>query len=476
MQIVIPLLAAVFALVAAIGLCFGLFWTFNNKASPWVGWSLVTLLCLAALALTLVVPSPFQYYVASRAGVISTLAGMGSKAVVLAFLLVSAVGAVLAVIQRMSHNSGKAVHHFDNWALIFWASLLSIIGASLLSALFGIVKVRPWSGDFRKILYFPAALIMVWHFRDVLTVGLLQRGFLILANFCALVSLALLPVASIAVTVPGTEYLPGFNSRLSGVLGTPTTTGFIAASAVLLYIFSPEIKSRARIFWILLNLATLILAQSKASLAALFALFFVGLLIRPNGTVSQRAVAMCAIGLGLCAMPFFLMDASSRLSNSAAQEVATFSGRMQIWQITLDAWKNNPIFGFGPLLWGPDFRRDYAPPHLFNLVGMAHNQFVHTLGESGVIGLLALLFHISVVGWLSFDVRKQDGGVSMLLWIFIIIRCMTEAPFLNHTISANGVVLLLLYRHLFLKEKKVGLKIVTECRRPEMNAPTKVII
>lgn len=476
MQIVIPIAFALFAFLSAIGLSFGLFWIFNNKTSPWAGRGLLLLLCLAALALTVVVPSPFQYYVATRAGIVSALAGMGGKAVVLIFLLVSTVGVALALAQRFSSRSSASMPRYDRWVLIFWASFFSIIGASLLSALFGIVKVRPWSGDFRKVLYFPATLVMLWHFRGVLSAALLQRGFLFLANLCAVISIALLPVANVAVTIPGTEYLPGFNSRLSGILGTPTTTGYIAATALLLYFFSPSAKTKLRFVWVLLNLAALVLAQSKASLAALLVLSFIGLLIRPNGTASQRTIAMVAIGFGLCIAPFFLIDASSRLSSSAVQEVTTFSGRMQIWQITIDAWKHNPVFGFGPLLWGPDFRRDYAPPHLFNLVGMAHNQFVHTLGESGIIGLCALVFHISVVGWLSFDVRKKDGGVAALLWLFIVIRCMTEAPFLNHTISANSIVLLILYRQLFLKEESPERQSLESGKRELMNHRAKAMI
>lgn len=61
-------------------------------------------------------------------------------------------------------------------------------------------------------------------------------------------------------------------------------------------------------------------------------------------------------------------------------------------------------------------------------VSHAHNQYVHTLGDSGFVGLAALLLYCLALGVFSWRVRHQTRWLSVALAGYIFIRGITEAP------------------------------------------------
>ena len=50
----------------------------------------------------------------------------------------------------------------------------------------------------------------------------------------------------------------------------------------------------------------------------------------------------------------------------AGADIATLTGRAQIWATAIDTWKANPIFGYGPSAWGLEHRINIALPFAFS--------------------------------------------------------------------------------------------------------------
>jgi O-antigen ligase len=59
---------------------------------------------------------------------------------------------------------------------------------------------------------------------------------------------------------------------------------------------------------------------------------------------------------------------------------------------------------------------------------MAHNQFIQALGESGLVGLVALIaFVLALLGW-AWRNRSVDRGLALSLVIAMLLIMITEAP------------------------------------------------
>ena len=81
--------------------------------------------------------------------------------------------------------------------------------------------------------------------------------------------------------------------------------------------------------------------------------------------------------------------------------------------------------GDGPSLWGIEFA--YREGYL-GIASNAHNQFVDVLGSSGLLGLLCLLVYLQLLLKYAWSSAQSTQGFSLAFTIFILVRCITEAP------------------------------------------------
>jgi O-antigen ligase len=91
-------------------------------------------------------------------------------------------------------------------------------------------------------------------------------------------------------------------------------------------------------------------------------------------------------------------------SQAIASDEYSYSTRLDAWVIILDMLKVNPILGFGPAnyYW-------YTP--LFRIRGYAvrfnsHNQYLDILAQTGILGLLCVLWFFIEVGLLGWRLRQ----------------------------------------------------------------------
>ena len=122
-------------------------------------------------------------------------------------------------------------------------------------------------------------------------------------------------------------------------------------------------------------------------------------------------------------------------------DIGTLNGRFQIWDVTLQAWRENVLFGYGPDIWSPERRFRL---NMFN-VGQAHNQFVQTLGEAGLAGLLLLVVYLITL--LSIALRRfvASRGLILSLLVLLLARCVTESP-----LRSEGLLSWATFLHLLL--------------------------
>jgi O-antigen ligase len=100
-----------------------------------------------------------------------------------------------------------------------------------------------------------------------------------------------------------------------------------------------------------------------------------------------------------------------------AQEIATLSSRTDLWEVALDAFGQNPIFGYGVTSSRGIFYDETG-------LGGGHNAFINTLVELGLIGFVVwgTLIFIVVRGTLKLP---RDGPQELILDRALVLAMIT---------------------------------------------------
>ncbi len=250
---------------------------------------------------------------------------------------------------------------------------------------------------------------------------------------------------------PDPSLLPGIDWRLYGLTSHANTLAPIALLAIVLELHTP---SRWRLLrWLHLAAAfvVFVLAQSKTAWGAAPVIVLAAYLpfwLRPGGNAAQRgrhfnrfvwtlvaAVAAVVVVTGTVVAT----DAIDYIQRKA--DLATLTGRTQIWDITLQAWRENVLFGWGPEVWGAERRLHLLMFH----VGHAHNQVMQTLGEAGLVGLALLLVYLATLLHAALRRFVATRGLVLAVLILMLVRCITEAP-----MRAEGLLSWATFLHLLL--------------------------
>ncbi len=246
----------------------------------------------------------------------------------------------------------------------------------------------------------------------------------------------------------GSSWLPGVNTRLYGLTPHPNILGPLAA---IFLIMEARKKSRRRLVFDIVNglvaIWVLIYAQSKTAWGALLLGYLALLLIRGfhqrfRGKYAWMLTAFLLVFLAVFSMAVINFPEILRLLQSN-EAVYTFTGRLPVWKITLDVFGKNPLFGYGPRLWDLDFRMNLGEGRTF--AGHAHNQFVHSLGETGLVGFSFLIFYWGVLFVSSIKISRMTNGMSVFFLVFLFIRSVSETPFENENLNFSFLVHLILF-------------------------------
>ncbi len=299
-------------------------------------------------------------------------------------------------------------------------------------------------------LYVPIMLAAVYYQRPgslQLAIAAARLGTFALM-LCSLAGIWLRP--DFVMHRPDMGWIPGIDWRLYGFAPHANTLGPIALLAILIELLSPARWRPLR--WLMLSsaMAVFVLAQSKttwATVPLMLVFVWLPLSLRRAALGSDRernfrrtvwtlfGVIVVLVLLACAAVAFDAWDAIT-----ARTDLLTLTGRTQIWDITLRAWRENVLFGYGAGVWGPERRLQFHMPY----VGHAHNQFVQTLGEAGLVGLALLLIYLGTLLVASLRGFVASRGMVLMLLMLMLVMCVTEAPMREGLLSWSTFLHLML--------------------------------
>jgi O-antigen ligase len=250
---------------------------------------------------------------------------------------------------------------------------------------------------------------------------------------------------------PAPSMIPGVDFRLFGLTPHANTLGPVALIGLMLELHSPSATRAMRLAHLLAAASVFVLAQSKTAwVAALLIVVFVALPVgfMPHRDPTKRLGHFARVVFTVLACIGLLIGVSVSMAAfdvfgfvEKNVQIHTLTGRSEIWNITLQAWQENPMFGYGRQVWGAQRMLEFRLFH----VGQAHNQVVQTLGEAGLMGLFLLLIYLLTLAHASIRQFASSRGITLGLLIVILSRCVTEAPLrLDSTLSWPTFTLVLL--------------------------------
>lgn len=264
---------------------------------------------------------------------------------------------------------------------------------------------------------------------------------------CRLVALAYIygSLASI-VFVPGFAVEYGYSGgllpfRLHGLAAhanhlAPVAVAFLAVDYAL---------RDSHWFWRVTHwlaaLAVLVLTQSKtiwlASVLGVLAARYVQL---PR--IRRYAVLFAVTsGIVLASSWFFVFGPrwDVIVNDPVYANAVTFTGRLQVWEYTVELWRLNPWFGYGHSLWKDGLvfeflrREGWAPSH-------AHSQFFQTLGQAGLVGLMGLLVYYFSLITSAIRCANRSRGVAIFLVAVLVFRSVTETAVDSSTFPESFIL------------------------------------
>lgn len=235
-------------------------------------------------------------------------------------------------------------------------------------------------------------------------------------------------------------FFPYLSIRFWGLSSHANNLGPLALFFLILLRWKPYRFSSLNFLALAVAGSCLVLAQSKTALvtAAAVALVFMvrSLVLALRGAVRDRGARRSAFlaALVLAALPLLLLGLSilslhfgmvEGLERRLQGNSSLLTGREYIWQSTLNEWRQNWWFGYGPELWSDVYA---ARRGLFGIASNAHNQFIDTLGSAGIFGILGLLVYLGVLSTQAFRLSSVTKGASLAFLVLILLRGVTEVP------------------------------------------------
>lgn len=222
-----------------------------------------------------------------------------------------------------------------------------------------------------------------------------RTGLAILLHLLALVVIA---SAALALVVPSigqhaaTDALQAVHAgRWRGIFIHKNHLGAYAAYAVILLFGFSHGAGGPRLYWLAAKcaaVACLVMAGSATAVAA--AAVMSGAYLYLRGASGRRLSAIFAHLLLI--VPALLAAGSlvSLIVELTGRDLS-LTGRTEIWDVAIDAWLEQPWFGYGFGTANVTVLKDRLMAELFSAAVDAHSGYLETLLDSGVIGLALLV-------------------------------------------------------------------------------------
>ena len=352
--------------------------------------------------------------------------------------------AMLAVPELMRWCLGE--RSLDGPARRLWlAAWLYVLGSVVMAGLAG--ETRGWRLNhlYMPLLFTSLALLGQANPLPALRTLRWCLGAVMLGSLLAAVW-----APSLALDRDYASLIPGVNWRLVGLTDHANSLGALAVVALLLEL-SPAVQAKPRWLLLLPAVAVLVLSQSKTAwievVMALSLVRFSGLRARlfgreqARGAVGMLALLAIAVALLLCVLGV-LASSDRTLAWIDQASLTTLTGRTKIWEITWAEFERSPWLGYGPALWDAQYRYEQG----LVSVGQGHNQYIHTLGQAGLVGAACLFFYVLALLRNSLAAWRAGMSLPLVLVLILLVRGITETPLaLNSVLSTDAFLHLLAF-------------------------------
>lgn len=283
--------------------------------------------------------------------------------------------------------------------------------------------------------------------------------------FCS--SIAALVFPKIAVQNYYIGWVPGINIRFWGLASHANSIGPLSLVFLLIVAHRPFDRRWLQYSAIIMGICIILLSQSKTAWVAAFLSFAIlwwGRVLHPS--IEDNILKCSSNSLRSLSSPILLafigillvvvLAVYSVYGNTFAaitnnEATMTLTGRTAIWSVAIEAWKNNPLFGYGSSIWSAQFRENIDMDFAFS----AHNQFLQSLSGAGVMGLLGLMIYMLILFRYAYAAIGETRGLSLALFSVILVRCFTETPFeISGILNVDIATHLLLFRIVLINRGK----------------------
>lgn len=364
-------------------------------------------------------------------GIVQFLGDWGSRGLIYLIL-----GFSLIVIVKNLHSK-QIENRAGSW---LFAAYLMLIAPSFISS---VVGTRPEFIHF--MLYEPMIFSLAYLARPYADwlwyVKQFKRVLLAYVSLSALLGV----LAPNWATGTAMVLIPGFDFRLHGIFSHSNSLGMAALLYLVLDRAVDTHHSLYRKLGWFVSAGVLVATQSKTAwggAALAYATFIIYELSALKTAQAKRSSMLLisggfvSLGVGgILLLGGWGVDWFRGLNAETYNSLTSLTGRTNIWEITIRSWQDNPIFGYGPGLWDVEYRLKFAPLQYLSIVGMAHNQFFQTLGESGVLGIIGLSIYVITLVKYGVQYFSLTRGVSLALVVVFLARSMSETPFRNQALD-----------------------------------------
>lgn len=315
--------------------------------------------------------------------------------------------------------------------------LTALIGLSVISCLYAPSLSYSFGAVFSIITAF---LLFLTCFPILGESKTIQTLIFTITFICAasLVVYVLIPDMGHMKEWQGNVEVPG--PRLSGIMGTANAVGFFAAAGLLLlylcYNFNISIPKPFYFFSSTICGVALVMSESRTSMIAM---------ILAMALVFFRKMTPARLAFGLFSAAFLVLGAMlidtealfSALSRSGdAQEIATGTGRLHIWQLVIQLIGQRPFTGWGYACSSfilPEHTAEigHTPPH-------SHNIFLQL---AFFMGLLGPLLYLLLLLLQTIKAIRADSFFKIALLLFMFIIGLTESSSFVGVANSNTIIL-----------------------------------
>lgn len=275
--------------------------------------------------------------------------------------------------------------------------------------------------------------------------------------------LFLLISAAVAVWNPNMVFnknyhglLPFLTVRYAGLASHANGLGPMAVAFLLCLWRKPYAWRSLNLFAWTLGLASLLLAQSKTNWVACIMCFACIAYFGFREQIKERLfdyrrpqlsiigifgfILLCVLGMLLVMFGNIDAKLARFASSKEGFELLSLTGRDVIWQVAVQEWHKNPMFGYGLQIWDETFRLSIGMPYATH----AHSQFYQSLSSAGTVGAVGLVLYAIVLLYGAARTARASQGLSMALFVLIASRSFSEVPLSLAGFAAEAMTHLLL--------------------------------